>query len=141
MNYAADDYVLGSLLTNARSTGQTHYFIDFVTREASKIFEQPPFTFVFDGYMKMFWDNVTLQGSDPSLVSTARLELDFDLSQTRPSRYANVLESPYVCTLELRDDRGVDYSHSVRDWWFPEPLPHQVGFRGFIHRIWSRLVG
>lgn len=141
MNYAVDDYVLGSLLTNARSTGQTQYFIDFVTREASGIFKQPPFTFVFDGYMKMFWNNVTSQGSDRSLVSTARLELDFDLSQTRPSRYPGVLETPFVCTLVLHDDRGVDYSHSVRDWWFPEPIQHYVGLRGFIRRIWSRLVG
>ena len=141
MNYADDDYVIGSLLTNARSTGQTHYFIDFVSREASHIFEKPPFSFVFDGYMKMFWDNVASQGSDRALVQVARLNLDFDLSQTRPSHYSNLLESPYVCTLVLHDDRGVDYSHSVRDWWFPEPSRRHVGLQSFIRRIWSRLVG
>jgi hypothetical protein len=49
------------------------------------------------------------------------MSIAFDLATQRPYRHApEYLESPYVCRVEIEDDRGKLWAAELRDWWFLE---------------------
>ncbi len=49
------------------------------------------------------------------------MSVTFELSKRRPVRLAPELEeSPYVCRVQIEDDRGKTWSAELRDWWFPQ---------------------
>ena len=135
MNYAQDDYVMGKLVTYARSSGETSFFIDFMSSKWSPIFDKRPLERVGSFYTKMFWENVERQGSDRALVKSARLDLAFDITKKKPAAGGLSEESPYKCTVTLIDDRGVDYSRTLSGWWFPEPYQPPAGLRGWLLRL------
>ncbi len=139
MNYAQDDYVMGTLLTYARSSGETAFFIDFVSGEWSPIFDRRPLARIAPFYTKMFWENVQRQGSDRSLVKTGRLDITFNTKISRPAAGSKYEESPYTCTVSLVDDRGVDHSQTLNGWWFPAPYKPPAGLRGWFLRLRWRL--
>ena len=54
-------------------------------------------------------------------VRGARMPVTFDLKVRRRARYAPEFEeSPYVCLVEIEDDRGKIWSAEIKDWWYPE---------------------
>src|SRR2546422_2799411 len=131
MNYAQNDYVMGLLLSHARESGETSFFIDFLSGESSPVFARSPLTQVAPFYIKRFWDDVERQGSNRSLVRAARLTLSFNTDVKRPvSSDPKYQESPYTCTFSLVDDRGVEHGRTLEGWWFPEPYQSPPGLRG-----------
>ena len=124
MNYVGNDYVMGHLLRCARETGEASLTVDLLTGSAS-----PPALLSRDiggavrSYCERFPKLVVNHKSDMQFVRAARLLVSFDLSKRRPVRHAPDLEeSPYVCRVEIEDDRGKTWSSEVRDWWYPEPV-------------------
>lgn len=139
MNYAQDDYVMGILLTRARTSGKESYFIDFASGQWSPVFDKEPLTKVAPFYVKMFWDNVAKQGSQRSMVKVGRLDVSFDTKIKRPAAAGQFEESPYTCTVSLIDDRGIDHSKTSTGWWFPEPSEPPSRLFGWANRLRSRL--
>ena len=123
MNYVGNDYVMGHLLRGARNTGEATLTVDVLTGAAS-----PPALLSREvaasirGYYEWFPKLVVSNKSDMRFIRAARLLVSFDLSKRRPVRNAPDLEeSPYVCRVEIEDDRGRLWSSEMRDWWYPEP--------------------
>jgi hypothetical protein len=123
MNYVGNDYVMGHLLRRARDTGEATLRVDVLTGWAS-----PPALLSHEiagsvrRYCEWFPKLVASHKSDMQFVRAARLSVSFDLSKRRPVRHApDLVESPYVCSVEIEDDRGKTWSAEVRDWWYPEP--------------------
>jgi hypothetical protein len=121
-NYVVDDYVMGHILRFARRSGCDTLTIDFVTGEAGPpelLLE--PISEVPTRYTKWFWEMIQRQGSDPSLVHSAKLTLKFDITMERPAAIApEFQESPYECNVLIKDSRGKDYTAHFAGWWFPE---------------------
>jgi hypothetical protein len=141
LNYASDDYVMGVMLTLARQTSEAKYFIDFVSGEHSVAFDSGQLVRVVPFYNKMFWDNVENQGSDASFVSEARLEVDFDLSQSREETRGGMTANSYECrwsfwttvessTRERLPDGGTQNRHIG-------PLPLAIGSEGLGRNLAS----
>jgi len=82
------------------------------------------------------------------------MTIAFDLKTEREARYApGEMESPYVCRVEIEDDRGKVWVSELRHWWFPEPPSSARGIGGraglsrviqrfgqYIRSVWSRRV-
>jgi len=123
MNYRGDDYVMGHLLTAARSSGASALRVDFLTANATpEALLTSPVKRSISDYCSSFPSLVQRSGSDPAFVSAADMDLEYDLSVARPIRnHQKVLESPYVCTVRITDDRGRRYESRLTGWWYPEP--------------------
>ena len=122
MNYMNDDYFLGHLLRQARKTRINKLTIDvlqntakpteLLTEEIKKSIEQ---------WNKWFPSLVESSGSTMDFVSSAIMTVEFDLNQTRPYLNDNqIIESPFTCEIIITDDRGKEYKHKHKGWWFPE---------------------
>jgi hypothetical protein len=124
MNYSGDDYVMGHILRLARKTGCDTFKIDFVSGEGGPpALLVDPISEIPERYTRFFWDLVSRQGSDRSLVKSATLTLHYDLTLQRPLfRDPDVIESPYVCEVLVTDCRGKDYVAQFKAWWYPERL-------------------
>jgi hypothetical protein len=123
MNYRGDDYVMGHLLTAARSSGSPALHVDFLTGSATpEVLLTSPVKQSVSDYCSSFPSLVERSGSDLAFVSAAEMDLEYDLSIARPLRnHQKVLESPYVCTVTIADDRGRKYESRLDGWWYPEP--------------------
>jgi len=122
MNYRGDDYVMGHLLTAARSSGASALHVNFLTGHATPeaLLVTPVMQSVSD-YCASFPSLVQRSGSDLAFVRAAEMDLEYDLSVAKPRRHQQkVLESPYVCTVRIEDDRGRIYESRLTGWWFPE---------------------
>jgi hypothetical protein len=125
MNYWENDYVMGHLLRRAREVGLGSFEVDLLTgTSAPPELCTPPVLGSVASYVQRFPENLVSQGSAIALVRSARLRVDFDLSTTRPAPFdPSLAESPYVCRVEITDDRGKLWEAVFRGWWFPEPQP------------------
>ncbi|MGA9185524.1 MAG: hypothetical protein WBZ32_09530 [Candidatus Acidiferrales bacterium] len=124
MNYAGDDYVMGHILRFARLTGRDTLTMDFVKREAGppELLAEP-ISEVPERYMDWFWNLVERHGADRSFVKTATLTLRYDIATQRPHHSApQLIESPFVCDVQITDTRGKDYAAHFDGWWYPERL-------------------
>lgn len=122
LNWGDDDYVMGNLLRCARQTGADTFWVDLSTGVCGpESLTIPPVKRAAVRYAAWFPKLVERHLSDMRWVSAARLEVRFDLSVERPSKWSPEAESPFVCRVEIVDDRGKVWSAEQRDWWFPEP--------------------
>ncbi len=121
MNYGDNDYVFGHLLNAARASGRSGLRVNLLTGEA-----EPPELLVAPVRRSVKWycDDfpglVARSGSDSRFVQAAELRVSFDLSMSRPTKWSGLAESPYVCEVEITDDRGKLYVGKNEGWWFPE---------------------
>jgi hypothetical protein len=121
-NHMSDDYVLGHLLRFARRTGTDALEIDLLAGVASppQLLE-PPIRGIGEDWARNLRHLVEVHGSDMRFVRSARLSLQFDLTQTRRVEgFPQFLENPYICRVELIDDTGKEYTARFEGWWFPE---------------------
>ena len=139
LNYSQDGHVICRLLDEARATGNDHYFIDFRSGEHSQILDEPGLAKVVPFYSKMFWDNVERQGASRDFIDTARLSIRFNLNNRREVR--NGYENPYLCRLDLVDNRGVSHAQELSGWWQPEPWLADAPVRWSIKRFIRRILG
>jgi hypothetical protein len=123
LNYDADDYVMGHLLTRAREVGQPTLLVDLMTGAAApESLLVPPVRRAVSRYAEWLPDLVRRHFSDMKYVRGARMTVSFDLNVQRANRYApGCLESPFALRVEIEDDRGKVWPAEQRDWWFPEP--------------------
>ena len=122
MNYAGDDYVMGHLLRRARESGEGSFVVDILTGSAS-----PPALLRGEidrsvrRYCEWFPKLVASHKSEMRFIRAARMSVTFELSKRRPVRHAPGLEeSPYVCRVQIEDDRGKTWSAELQGWWYPE---------------------
>ena len=143
INYVGTDYVLGHLLRSARNTGETTLTVNVLSGAASpSALLSREVAASIRNYCEWFPKLVVCNKSDMRFVRAARLSVSFDLSKRRPVRDASELEeSPYVCRVEIEDDRGKIWSSEVRDWWYPKPEVSRKR-RGSTRRVrWISRLG
>ena len=122
MNYSGGDYVMGHLLRRARETGEGTLEVDVVRGTGSPAtLMAEPVAAALARYAEWFPKHVASAGSAMDLIAGARMKIEFDLSRSRPARYAPMhAESPYVCRVDIEDNRGIVWSAELKDWWYPE---------------------
>lgn len=121
MNYADDDYVMGHLLTAARTTGVNRLDVDLLTGKAGPAeLLTDPVVRAITWYCHYFPQLVERSGAEMSFVMAAKLALEYDTSILRPvARFPQFSESPYSCRVEVVDDKGRIYKITLTGWWFP----------------------
>ena len=127
MNYWGNDYVMGHLLVAARCSGKAILKVDLLTASAEpvELLPAPVFGSV-NAYCADFPSFLVRSGADLSFVRAAQMTVSYDLSQVRPAQSApQFLESPFICSVEIIDDRGIQHTGSVSGWWYPEPASPQ----------------
>ena len=122
MNYRGDDYIMGHLLRRARETGDRELKVDLLNRKATpESLLAAPVADSVASYCEWFPKLIDVHKTSMSYVRAARMSVAFDLDVRRPVRYApHFEESPYICRVEIEDDRGKIWSAEIRDWWYPE---------------------
>jgi thymidylate synthase len=137
MNYRGDDYVMGHILRRAREVNEPTLMIDLLTGEATpKSLLTPEIRDSISRDTSYFPKRLTSQGTDLQYVRSARMSIAFDLSLERPvSQARHLIESPYVCRVEIEDDRGKVWTAEFRDWWYPETDTPANGLKRLYSRI------
>ena len=123
LNWRGDDYLMGHLLRRSRDTGEGRFALDLLSGSASpEGLLNPDLEDGLQYYVGWFPELLRSHDSDISLVSEARMLVDFDLSRTKPNgRCPGSDETPYVCRVEILDDRGRMWESDQPGWWTPEP--------------------
>lgn len=144
LNYWEGDYALGHLLRAARRTRQPSLKLDILSGKPSPAeLLTPGIRASLTRYTHWFPKLVVSHKTQMIFLASATMEITFDLSQERMSRYSSVVASPYVCRVVIVDDRGVEWAAEQRGWWAPEPPSppsRRLGRRlaGALRRIWAR---
>ena len=124
MNYRGDDYVMGHIVHAAWSTGATGFRVDLRSGATdSSPLLVPVVRDSIAQYVKWFPDMIQRSNSSLEFVRQAELVISVDPTTRRPCGHAGFQESPFTCTARVIDDRGKEYVHEVRDWWYPEKVP------------------
>ena len=118
----ADDHLLGRLLTDARRTRQATLRLDILTGEATpQMLVTRSLARILDRYVRGFPDLVAGGHSDMQYIRGARMELAFDLATERPVEgAASLRESPFLCRVEIDDDKGKTWIAELSGWCAPE---------------------
>lgn len=119
MNYINDDYLLGHLLKQARTTKLNCLQIDILqNRAVSEQLLTPPIRNAIERWNKWFPALVESSGSTMEFVKSTTLTIEFDLNTTKPnSVYHNVIGSSFSCEMSIIDDRGKEYNYRHEGWW------------------------
>ena len=121
MNYYDDDYVMGHIVRAAWLTGGTEFHMNLLMGNVSEssLLVKP----VADSVGRIvgwFPDIVSRSRSSMEFITSAELTITLDPIKRRQRGVTSYLESPYICTVRIIDDRGKIYSHTISDWWYPE---------------------
>ena len=122
MNYINDDYFLGHLLTQSRKTKCNKLTVDILRNiaEPTELLTEEIKSSI-EKWNKWFPSLVESSGSTMNFVSSATMEIEFDLEQTLPySTDGRILQSPFTCEITIIDDRGKLYKNKHEGWWYPE---------------------
>ncbi|MBI1380364.1 MAG: hypothetical protein GC161_04675 [Planctomycetaceae bacterium] len=130
MNYVGDDYVLGHIVQAAWATGATELRVDLMTgaTNASPLLV-PEVRYSVARAVEWFPDHVARSKSSLDFIAEAELLVRVDPNTRRPSPHPGLLESPFICSARITDDRGKVYLHEIRDWWYPEKVPPTPAIR------------
>jgi hypothetical protein len=123
LNYDGDDYVMGNILRRARDVGEGTLKINLMSGTAMpKSLVIPSIERAAHRFAARLPELVTSHGSYMRYVHSALMFVVYDLQTVRPSSYSpSLLESPYVCRIEITDDRGKLWAAELRGWWSPAP--------------------
>jgi len=143
MNYWDADCVMAHLLRRAREVHEATLHVDILTGEAGPgALLTRPVRASLAHYRGWFPQMVAAQGASPQAVRAARMTLAFDLTTRRRGRHApDCFESPYVCRVEIEDDRGKVWAAELRDWWCPEPFDAGSSPSSVWRELWARVAG
>ena len=123
MHHRGNDYVMGHLLRRARQVQEEQFVVDLVAGTATPdVLLTPEVSPSVARYSEWLRELVSRQGSDMRNVAAATLSVAFDLKRQRRALLApRQKESPYLCRVEITDDRGKLWHAEFAGWWFPEP--------------------
>jgi hypothetical protein len=123
LNWDGDDYVMGNILRRARKIGEGTLKIDLMSGKATpSSLLMPSVERAARRFADRLPELVAAHGSDMRYVHSAVMSVEYDLQTKRPNlHHPSELESPYVCRVEITDDRGKVWPAELRDWWVPEP--------------------
>jgi hypothetical protein len=132
----ADDHLLEHLLADCRRTKEPTLTVDIFTGEAKPdALVSRTLARALERYVREFPDLVAGGKTDMEVVKGARMALSFDLATERPMAQApGRMESPYVCTVWIDDDKGKTWTAELRGWCAPE----QRSSTGFFGRLTGR---
>ena len=124
MNYFDNDYFLGHLLKQARTTNINRIEIDILKNIAEPLeLLTEPINVSIGYWNKWFPTLVENSGSTMDFVREAKITIEFDLTQKRfIQNDTRFFENPFSCEVLIVDDRGKKYKHVHTGWWFPEIL-------------------
>ena len=111
-----DDHLLGRLLSDARRTGAATLRLDILTGAATpEVLVSRSLARTLERYVDGFPDLVAGGHTDMQYIRGARMELTFDLATERPVEgAANLRESPFLCRVEIDDDKGKTWIAELR---------------------------
>ncbi len=119
------DYLMGHLIRRARTVGQSTLSVDLLQgRAVPDRLLTPPVQAAVARYSRWLPEPqlVEKHGSDMRYVAAARMSVVFNLDVERRFVYSlTERESPYVCQVEIVDDRGKVWLAELKGWWAPEP--------------------
>jgi hypothetical protein len=118
----AHDHLLGRLLTDARRTGAATLRLDILTGAATpEVLVNRSLARTLERHVHGFPDLVAGGHTDMQYIRGARMELTFDLVTERPVEgAANLRESPFLCRVEIDDDKGKTWIAELSGWCAPE---------------------
>jgi len=118
----AHDHLLGRLLADARRTGEATLRLDILTGEATpEGLVSRSLARTLERYVRGFPDLVAGGHTDMQVIRGARMELTFHLATERPVEGApNQRESPFLCRVEIDDDKGKTWIAELSGWCAPE---------------------
>jgi hypothetical protein len=127
LNYYNTDYIKGYIVKAAWQTGATELRVNLLTGETStsELLVKPVLA-SFNHYVNNFPDLVKRSHSSLEFVKFAEMIVTIEPKTRRPHFSpeghfnGKTYESPATLTLNLIDDRGKLYIHTIKDWWFPE---------------------
>ena len=124
MNYVKNDYVVGHIILATLRTGAVELRANLLTgqMEPSPLLVQP----VIDSIQQLvrrFPDQVKRCNSSMDFVRSAELIVTIDPAKKRPVlSYPNITESPFTCTVNIADERGILYSYTRKVRWYPKVI-------------------
>ncbi|MBU3024535.1 hypothetical protein [Zobellia galactanivorans] len=118
VNYVKTDYFLDLLLKKMRQTGQDRLDVDILKNEATpKELITTEIEAAIRSWNNWFPELVKHSGSSMDFVKSAKMTLCFDLNASRPyPKDTRFTETPFACTVTIRDDRGREYQHGHKDF-------------------------
>jgi hypothetical protein len=123
-NHVGDDYVMGHVVYTAWQTGGTNLRVDLLSGQIEPSpLSVPPVQDAIRAYVAWLPRLVKQSNSDVQFVKAAHLEITVNPTVRRHHAEGAFVESPFTCTIQITDDRGKVYSHTVSDWWYPEMTP------------------
>ena len=130
LNYWGDNYIMGHLLQSARETRTSTLRLNILSGQAAPdTLLTEPVRQSLDRYCQWFPQLVATHQTSRAVISAAHMSIVFDLTTERPNATSpQFIESPYICRVEIVDDRGKIWSAELRDWWCVEgglPVPIQ----------------
>lgn len=136
MNYRGGDYVMGHIVYAAWSTGATRLRVNLRSgvMEASPLLV-PEVRDSLTNYVRWFPDIVERSNSSMDFIREAELLVIVDPATRRPCGHSGFQESPFTCSVRVVDDRGKEYVHEIKGWWFPEKAPPRSKKKGWL-RLW-----
>jgi hypothetical protein len=127
LNYSDTDYIPGHIVKAAWQTGATELRVNLLTGETSKSeLLVKPVLASFNHYVSNFTDLVTRSRSSLEFVKSAEMIITIEPKTRRPHLDpwghfdGKTYQSPATLTVNLIDDTGKLYTHTIKDWWFPE---------------------
>jgi hypothetical protein len=114
----ADDHLLEHLLADCRRMQERTLSVDILTGEAKPdVLVSRTLARAIERHVHDFPDLVEGSHTGMQVIRAARMELSFDLGTERPASGApSRMESPYLCTVSIDDDRGKTWTAELRGW-------------------------
>ena len=122
LNYGEEGYVMDHIVRTAWETGATGFIADLLSgkTDSSPLMVKP----VVDSikiYIKRLPEIVIRSGSSIDFITSAELIFSIDPTKKRRAHghvFTKDRESPFNCTVNIKDDRGKLYTHTVEGWWY-----------------------
>ena len=113
-------WALGQLLSHALATSITSYRVDLVCGASAPSLVGTPLSSIPGSWADVFWANVERKKLARALIRRAIATVEFDLTRRRPAvHHDELVEHPFICRVEVDDDRGRTYVATAEAWCFP----------------------
>lgn len=124
MNWFEGDYAMGHTLRQARLVDCPELRVDLLSGQFQpQEMSSPEVEEAVRNYVNWFPTFVENENSALSLISAARMVVQFDHARTKPRPGDPACdETPFVCRVEITDDRGHEWARDQTGFCTPEPF-------------------
>ena len=120
LNYVDSQYVMDHLFKAARQSGESKLHVNILDKTwEPDTLVTPSVKISLYNYCQRIFPNLVLStGATMEFIKHATMTIQFDLTIKRPAVYSpEVTQSPFVCEVNINDDRGKQHQAIISDWW------------------------